>query len=258
MENRRAGTIEDILSWPQATNNLSNISLCLSAKTRNSHTSVIGWLQLTRHWSLKFFWCKNLLPYKYTALFLCRSLFVRACVRGCVCACATHTPCSESFYRNSSQQCNLWRGCRTAFYSSSLLMQSHFSPTITAWPVWMYSFQRKGWTVKGSYPCFCMVLHMFYRLSILYHCLSFFLTVCFSLFSLHFPCIEPPCLCFNFSTVSSVLYRYIFVIIQQLSHWVELTERWNLSRETVLHPWSVVSENTPGRQEANISVIKPV
>lgn len=62
-------------------------------------------------------------------------LCVFVCVQGCVCACVTLALCNESFYRNSSQQCNLWHGCRTAFYSFSLLMQSQFSPTITALPV---------------------------------------------------------------------------------------------------------------------------
>lgn len=42
VENRRTGNIEDILSRPRATNNLSSISLCLSAKAWNSHRSVIG------------------------------------------------------------------------------------------------------------------------------------------------------------------------------------------------------------------------
>lgn len=42
VENRRTGNIEDILSWPRATDNLSSISLCLSAKAWNSHRSVIG------------------------------------------------------------------------------------------------------------------------------------------------------------------------------------------------------------------------
>lgn len=50
------------------------------------------------------------------------------CVRACSCvhahASVTHTPCSGSFYRNSSQQCNLWRGCRTVFYSSHYLCKA--------------------------------------------------------------------------------------------------------------------------------------
>lgn len=80
------------------------------------------------------------LSYKYTALFLypsvcCKIMCICVCVQGCVCACVTLALCNESFYRNSSQQCNLWHGCRTAFYSFSLLMQSQFSPTITALPV---------------------------------------------------------------------------------------------------------------------------
>lgn len=125
VKNRRTGNIEDILSWPGATSNLSSVSLCLSAKAWNRHGSVIGRLQLTRHWSFdtRTFFTINILP--------CFCAHLCVCVVACVLVSLIH-PAVDLFLETAASSVISGEDVGQSFYSSSLLMQSQFSPTITA------------------------------------------------------------------------------------------------------------------------------